>query len=218
MKEIYEKALSLYDHRTNGEDVKEALKLFEQVKEYGDAEKYITRCHTLLEHAVGCTLTMGQWEGEPITWRVIAERGKQRLLLAERVVLKHPYMNKQVDATWGTCDLRRWLNNDFLKTAFDAEERAGILFSKLENPMSPKYTTEGGANTTDRVFILRNEELDQYNVTDREMGCWWWTRTPGMSLISVTAVYNDGSYYEYGIHNHYADGGVRPAMWQLLKV
>ena len=39
-----------------------------------------------------------------------------------------------------------------------------------------------------------------------------------MSLLSVAAVDRDGSVYEYGINNSYADGGVRPAMWILLRV
>lgn len=218
MEEAYRRALSLYDHRASMEDVEQALAQFEALGDYSDAEKYVQRCKMLLEAAPGRVMTLGCWEDKPIRWRVIAERGKQRLLLAEEAVARHPYCDRQIDATWATCGLRRWLNGDFLKAAFTAEERARIQFSKVENAPSPKYWTDGGPNTTDRLFPLRMEELEKYHVENRSLDCWWWTRTPGMSLLSVAAVDRDGSVYEYGINNNYADGGVRPAMWILLRV
>lgn len=49
------------------------------------------------------------------------------------------------------------------------------------------------------------------------LGEWWWTRTPGSNLVSAVAVYPDGSLYIPGININYTDGGVRPAMWILLK-
>ena len=218
MEEAYLRALSLYDHRANMEDVEQALAQFEALGAYSDAEKYAGLCRMLLEAAPGRVMTMGQWEDRPIRWRVIAERGKQHLLLAEEAVARHPYCDRLIDANWVTCGLRRWLNGDFLKAAFTADERARIQFSRLENPPSPKYWTAGGPNTADRLFVLRMEELEKYRVENRELDCWWWTRTPGMSLLSVAAVDRDGSVYEYGINNSYADGGVRPAMWILLRV
>ena len=52
---------------------------------------------------------------------------------------------------------------------------------------------------------------------DRALGDWWWLRTPGSNLFSAVAVYDDGSLYEFGIHVHYENGGVRPVVWVLLK-
>lgn len=218
MEEAYRRAVEKYDHRAGVEDIEAALAQFEALGDYGDAPKYAAKCRTLLKYAPGRVAVMGAWDGRPIRWRVIAERGKQRLLFAEDAVARHPYCDRLIDATWSTCGLRRWLNDEFLKGAFTAEERTHIMFSKVENAPSAKYWTNGGPNTTDRLFPLRMEELDEYRVENRELDCWWWTRTPGMSLLSVAAVDRDGSVYEYGINNNYADGGVRPAMWILLRV
>lgn len=218
MEEKYCRAVERYDHRANAEDVEAALAEFESLGDYRDSAKYVEKCRTLLRTAPGRTMTMGSWNGTPIRWRVIAERGKQRLLFAEDVVARHPYCDRLIDATWSTCGLRRWLNGEFVKEAFTQEERGHIMFSKVENAPSAKYWTDGGPNTTDRLFPLRMEELDTYHVENRALDAWWWTRTPGMSLLSVAAVDRDGSVYEYGINNNYADGGVRPAMWILLRV
>ena len=76
MEEAYLRALSLYDHRANMEDVEQALAQFEALGAYSDAEKYAGLCRMLLEAAPGRVMTMGQWEDRPIRWRVIAERGK----------------------------------------------------------------------------------------------------------------------------------------------
>lgn len=73
MEEAYRRALSLYDHRANMEDVEQALAQFEALGAYSDAEKYAGRCKMLLEAAPGRVMTMGQWENAPIRWRVIAE-------------------------------------------------------------------------------------------------------------------------------------------------
>ena len=40
---------------------------------------------------------------------------------------------------------------------------------------------------------------------------------PMKTLYLLHGVYEDGSVYDTGINIHYADGGVRPAMWVLLR-
>ena len=40
---------------------------------------------------------------------------------------------------------------------------------------------------------------------------------PGCNLLSAASVYTDGSVYDTGINLDYAEGGVRPAMWLLLR-
>lgn len=41
---------------------------------------------------------------------------------------------------------------------------------------------------------------------------------PGCNLLSAVSDCEDGSIYEIGINVNYASGGVRPAMWVLLRV
>lgn len=185
-----------------------------------EAEKQAKRCRKLADVTKGSKITLGNYNGKPMTWTIIAEHGKQRLLLCDELIAEHAYMDQMFNATWATSSLRKWLNADFLKEAFANDERMGIMYGKVENLASAKWGTEGGRNTSDRVFILSLEEIENYlpNQSERAMGKWWWVRTPGMNLQSVTAVYADGSVYDYGIRVNYTDGGVRPAMWLLTRI
>ena len=63
---------------------------------------------------------------------------------------------------WENCQIRTWLNGEFYESAFTAEEKKWISAALLENDWN--YTSEdrsrgmGGADTTDRVFLLSERE------------------------------------------------------------
>lgn len=218
MNEIYNQAMDKYTHYANAEDLKEAVRLFKESGEEG-ADKYIKKCETLIEYMVGNTVTFGSFEGRPIRWKVLDERGRMRMLLAEESVTRRPYNDTPTDTSWRECSLRQWLNGPFLEAAFTPAERAKITAVRVENPRSPMYYTNGGLNTMDRAYVLSVPEAQKYfpDQQDRAQGDWWWLRTPGSNLFSAVAVYDDGSLYEFGIHVHYEKGGVRPVIWVLLK-
>lgn len=90
----------------------------------------------------------------------------------------------------------------------------------VRNQRSPKFYTNGGQNTVDKVFIPDIEEVQRYlpDESQRRTDDWWWLRVPGSNLLSAVGVYRDGSIYDMGIHVNYARGGVRPMLWVLLKV
>lgn len=185
-----------------------------------EAAKQAARCVKLADLTKGSKIVMGCYQDKPITWTIVEEHGKQRLLVCDELIAEHGYMDSMFNVTWATSSLRKWLNTEFLKEAFTNTERMSIMYGKVENPKSEKWGTDGGRNTSDRVFILSVEEIEKYlpDQADRAMGKWWWARTPGMNLQSVAAVYADGSIYDYGIRDNYTDGGVRPAMWLLTRV
>lgn len=218
MNEIYNQAMEKYTHYANAEDLKEAVRLFRESGEDG-AAKYIQKCETLIEYTVGNTVTFGSFEGRPIRWRVLDERGRMRMLLAETPVTRRPYHDTPTDTSWKDCSLRRWLNGPFLEAAFTPAERAKITAVRVENPRNEVYFTNAGLNTMDRAYVLNTGEAEKYfpDPRDRALGDWWWLRTPGSNLFSAVAVYDDGSLYPFGIHVHYENGGVRPAIWVLLK-
>lgn len=174
----------------------------------------------LAEYTVGNTVLFGSKDGQPISWKVIDENGKIRMLLAEGLVAQQPYNERYLDTSWQTCSLRRWLNGPFIREVFSLEEQTRILATRVENLPSPKYYTNGGANSVDKLFILSLEEVEKYLPSDalRKVGAWWWLRSPGCNLLSAASVYEDGSIYDTGININYTDGGVRPAMWIRLKV
>ena len=171
------------------------------------------------QHPQGDVISWGVWEDKPLLWRVLDREGDKRLLLAEEIVARQPY-NKEYDNTyWQTSTLRRWLNQTFFQKAFSLKERSRILNTRLKNPPNPRYLTSGGGDTVDKLFLLGLDQLERYLPTDaqRAMGQWWWVRSPGLNILSAASVYEDGSIYDTGINIHYADGGVRPAMWILLR-
>lgn len=72
---------------------------------------------------------------------------------------------------WEESDLRKWLNEDFLKAAFSEDEIERVKVSMLKNDDNPKYGTPGGKSTKDRVFCLSIAEAEQYFENDEERRC-----------------------------------------------
>jgi hypothetical protein len=67
--------------------------------------------------------------------------------------------------TWETCDLRAWLNGEFLQTAFSDAEQAAIVTTMVDNGSSQGYSgwnTDGGNDTPDKVFLLSYAEARHY--------------------------------------------------------
>ena len=219
--DAYQQAKDKYLHYANAEDLRAAAELFRELGDYRQSAAYAERCETLLAHVPGSVVSFGSFEGKPICWRVVDQRGKLRLLLAEDVVTRRCYHRTTLeDATWSDCSLRQWLNRDFLETAFTPSERLKIVPNKLKNLRNRKFYTQGGPDTMDRVHVPGVEEIERYlpDQAQRAGKGWWWLRCPGSNLFSAVAVYEDGSIYENGIHIDYEGGGVRPAVWVLLKV
>ena len=217
---IYQQAKDKFMHYASAEDLREATRLFEQISEYKSAKQYLEKCATLLEYMVGNEVTFGHWDGVPVRWRVMDLRGKMRMLTTERALLRRPYHDVVEDATWQTCDLRKWLNGAFLNECFTVAERTKIVPTKIANVRNPKFFTNAGMDTMDKVSVMNIEEVEKYYPElDRRAGDgWWWVRSPGSNLFSAVAVYEDGTIYDTGIHIDYAQGGVRPVIWVLLRV
>ncbi len=144
-----------------------------------------------------------------------------------------PYHSEQVDITWEDCDLRKWLNNDFMQEAFSPEEQERILLSEVENADNPEYTAIGGNTTRDRIFCLSIEEAERYFADDSERecqptelakshghgvhgSCEWWLRSPGIEQDHAAEVFSGGMVCKYGYYVHGIFDAVRPAMWIKL--
>ncbi len=91
---------------------------------------------------------------EPIKWRVLSVNGNDAFLLADQNLDAKPYNEEYTSVTWATCTLRTWLNDTFLNTAFTSAEQAAIKNTTVVNDDNPYYDTEGGVNTTDKVYLL----------------------------------------------------------------
>ena len=169
----------------------------------------------------------------PIEWLVLDVKGNEALLISRYGLVCKQYHSRGA-ITWEDCDLRKWLNRDFLKSAFSNEESERILVSKLKNDNNPKYYgTTGGNDTKDRIFCLSIAEAKQYfgNNKDRKCKptayvrkravyvnngcCSWWLRSPGDDQDLASYVYTGGALYlDNGVN--YGNIAVRPALRIIL--
>ncbi len=64
----------------------------------------------------------------PIKWRVIKADNDYMLLLADKILDIMPYCNTSSEdgITWTKCSLRGWLNDEFLNSAFDEDEKNAL--------------------------------------------------------------------------------------------
>ncbi|MDO4493437.1 MAG: DUF6273 domain-containing protein [Clostridia bacterium] len=124
---------------------------------------------------VGNVVTFGSYEqdnntangAEAIEWIVLDVQGDKSLLIAKYGLDAKPYNKENKDITWEQCTLRNWLNGEFLNKAFTAEEQKSILTADVDNGKSQgHWSTNGGNNTKDKVFLLSYAESNKYfNVT-----------------------------------------------------
>ena len=63
------------------------------------------------------------------------------------------YHGEYVDMTWRDCDLRKWLNEAFYNTAFNAAEKGVVKTTHCTD------NGEGSPDTEDRVFLLGVAEV-----------------------------------------------------------
>lgn len=185
---------------------------------------------------------------DPLTWRVLdPDTG---LMLCERIIDAQPYqatVYSDGSTSWQSADasvysndyaassLRRWLNHDFLQTAFSAEERSQLQSTVLENDgYNSAYRS---ASTEDSVFLLSwsdalNSAYGFSTSTVANFGreaagtdyarcqglnvqtngnAWWWLRSAGDKSHAACSVSDDGHlYYSYYVYN--TDEGIRPAI------
>ena len=176
---------------------------------------------------------------EPIKWRVLSVNGNDAFLLADQNLDAKPYNEKYTSVTWSTCTLRTWLNGTFLNTAFISAEQTAIKNTTVVNEDNPYYGTEGGVNTTDKVYLLSiaeasntaygfNGEFRTNSETRVAMNTayvagkdvmnavgkadYWWLRSPGHDSNDASYVSDYGYGYDNGDGVSYDDDTVRPAL------
>ena len=200
-KASYDKLNLLNDYK----DSEEIKKIIREEYSYGD---------------VGDTIKFGDYNGNT-EWIVLAKEEGKILVISKYAIEKRPYNIDWVAITWETCTLRRWLNGTYLTSAFSSEEQARIVEASIVN--SDNGGTDGGNNTTDKVFLLSIDEANKYFASNSEReasllggeSAKWWLRSPSADgSYGAALVEKDGSVKEYG---NSVDGNayetVRPALW-----
>ena len=171
----------------------------------------------------------------PIQWNILKRNGNKALLFSAYGLDAKLYNERYEDVTWETCSLRKWLNEDFYRTAFTDEEKSRILPTKVKNEDNPRWNTPGGNDTEDRVFLLSRSEAERYLPARLERKleptpyakygaqygvqthyydtCNWWLRSPGHHSNDAAYVLNDGGIGDYGLSVLYNSIAVCPALW-----
>ena len=156
----------------------------------------------------------GTYNWSPIKWIPLSINLTNRtmLIITEKPVCDKPYNEEFTAVTWEKCTLRKWLNEDFY-FSFTDEEKVMIFDTTVVNSDNKKYSTKGGNDTKDKIFLLSLDEAEKLFANDdsRAVGSWWWLRSPGNNQNYVANVGNGGSLNHDG-GRVYDEHGVRPAL------
>jgi hypothetical protein len=97
--------------------------------------------------------TAGGMDSTPIKWRVLQNSGRELFILSEYILDCKRYHSDYVDITWRDCDLRKWLNDEFYNTAFNADEKRLIKTTHCTD------NEASSPDTDDKVFLLGVTEV-----------------------------------------------------------
>lgn len=95
---------------------------------------------------------------QPIVWNVLSTSEGSSLLFPTKGLDSLPYNDTLKNVHWSDSSLRGWLNGDFLASAFK-EEANRIQETKVKNNNNFYFNTSCGQETTDKVFLLSEEEV-----------------------------------------------------------
>ena len=229
-------------------------------------EKNITLGTTALEGGQASYIYFGNYyqsdangqTKDPIKWRVLSNADGKLFLLSDQNLDVFEYHKEYEAVTWETSTMRSWLNglannkgngenaidytnDNFLDTAFSASEQTAIEDTTVVNNDNPSHGTEGGNNTTDKVFLLSIEEAqntaygftNNKNSTDTRKATntayvadggkiggrmngvgkadCWWPRSPGFRTDYAAYVSSDGRVAVGGLGVNNNNYAVRPA-------
>lgn len=175
---------------------------------------------------------------EFIDWLVLDLKDNKAFVISKYGLDCKAYNDYLMDVTWETCSLRKWLNSDFISSAFTSYEKEIIPKSVVLADKDPEDDTDPGKTTQDQVFLLGFTEANKYFTSDsaricipteyavvkgansvaKKGYCFWWLRSPEhFTQRGAKTVHEDGSFFGSSATND--DRTIRPAMWiDLSKI
>ena len=198
---------------------------------------------------VGQTITLGAYpqsdvtgqKKDPIEWKVLKVEGDKALVVSVLGLDNVMFNSLNTAVTWKTCELRPWLNGEFLNAAFSAEEQALILDSVIFTSDSVARRVANAApgcgETTDKIFCLSREEVLETMPEEADRvcapseytkakgafahasngNCWWWLRNPGYYTSDAAGINYYGYLHVSGDNITSPSDAVRPAMWVKIS-
>lgn len=117
-------------------------------------------CENDIEYEYGITNFENKVFGD-YEWLVVADDVGRELLLSKYIIDIRQYHNFDEDVDWENCELRKWLNNEFIDSFADCYKQR-ILSVKHKNHNNEKYAICGGNDTKDKCFLLSYDEINMY--------------------------------------------------------
>ncbi len=231
----------------NAGNLDDAYNIFKELGDYKEATNKanqisLTKTKELLKKAkVGDYIEFGTYEQdtnpsngkENLEWRVLEVKEDKVLVISKHVIDCKQYNTSYTDVTWETCSLRKWLNNDFINTAFSTYEKTIIPTTTVSADKNPTYSTNPGNATQDQVFLLSITEINKYfsynsakqckptyyaiangtHSISPQHNCSWWLRSPGETQVAAAYVEDTGEVINSGYAITNLVRGIRPALW-----
>lgn len=128
---------------------------------------------------------------EDIEWLVLDKTSDKLLLISEYALDCIPYNNEDMNVTWETSTLRKWLNEEFLNTAFSNDELDLIAKTTVKTAISKSIYEDKKTifETQDQIFVLSGQEANKYFLDKGVL--------TNKSVPTETAIKNGVDYHEY---------------------
>jgi hypothetical protein len=142
---------------------------------------------------------------EPIQWRILSNTAGELFVIADNILASRSYNSGTGYGAWETSGMRAWLNNEFINAAFTSAEQAKIKTSAVDNDETTQYSTGGGNDTMDKIFLLSHAEAvntaygfnsDGYNFDPgrRAQGTDY-SKSNGLYVITESSYFGNSSWY-----------------------
>ncbi|MCR5654253.1 MAG: DUF4214 domain-containing protein [Lachnospiraceae bacterium] len=104
----------------------------------------------------------GNYNGSDIEWLILETSGSKALVVSKRILEIKLFDTTSNNKDWATSEIRTWLNGTFLSSAFSSAQQGKISTTSVSTPANSRYGTSGGANTSDKIFLLSEAEVRKY--------------------------------------------------------
>lgn len=165
---------------------------------------------------------------KPIEWIILKKQGNRLIALSKYALISKAYNEKEESTSWFDCSLRRYLNTEFLNSAFSNIEIGYLDVYMSSADANNKYSKiMQGRDASDRVFLLSMKELEDLPAavrqceptsivknevqSDENGKCRWWLRTLGYDTDCASGVYANGRI-DLGGFLVNTESAVRPAI------
>lgn len=174
------------------------------------------------------------FEVAPITWQILKTVDDNHILITKNILECAPYHSVDEQITYAASGIRQFLNDGFYNMAFNSVEKDRIITSALTNPDNSSFHTDGGADTSDKVYILSIDEAKNgaYFVDNTARcvqgsdfagakGLWingnanylglscWWLRSPGDNYVDEELDINFNNAASIDSNGNLTDIGTR---------